>query len=167
MNTDKDYMLLADIIAMHNDGRIFGRKRLQKSIKLLQKTGFPTKYSFKNYFYGPYSDEIQEDISLLEEIGILEETKEIGNDGNSYYIISSKSRDPNSSLSPFSEAVDILQNTETVTLELAATYDSFRDMGYNHENSLEKLRMKKKSIITMEKELDSLKLLDELDIDCS
>lgn len=47
---------LAGAIAAHKDRKVVGRTRLQKEIKLLQRLGFPTEYSYTLFFYGPYSE---------------------------------------------------------------------------------------------------------------
>ena len=49
-----------------------GKKELQKTVYLLQKKGLDLGYSYRFYFYGPYSDSLDEDIKRLSILGELE-----------------------------------------------------------------------------------------------
>src|SRR4051794_6273378 len=77
---------LAAVIAAHENRQVVGRTRLQKTIKLLQRLGLPSDYSYTNFFYGPYSEAVQADIRLLEHLGLVHEESHVGRDGNPYYI---------------------------------------------------------------------------------
>jgi uncharacterized protein YwgA len=53
---------------------IEGRTRLQKIVFLLKtKYGLPFDFDFKPYYYGPYSEELSDVISLLRALGFAEE----------------------------------------------------------------------------------------------
>jgi uncharacterized protein YwgA len=53
---------------------IEGRTRLQKMAFLLKnKYGFPLNFDFKPYYYGPYSEELSDLVSLLRALGLAEE----------------------------------------------------------------------------------------------
>ncbi|OQX06971.1 MAG: hypothetical protein BWK80_50120 [Desulfobacteraceae bacterium IS3] len=74
-------------------GESFSKTKLVKLLYLLDvvksRKGVP-KFSgitFKSYYYGPYSDEIEESISLLSSLGYVTIKKDIGFSGNSYYQI--------------------------------------------------------------------------------
>ena len=65
--------LMTTIKTIHEvKGRYPGKKELQKIIYLLQKRGVPQEYSYRFYFYGPYSDKLDEDIQCLAIRGDLE-----------------------------------------------------------------------------------------------
>ena len=81
------YYFLAGVIAAHPGSQVLGRTRLQKTVNLLQKRGFPTDYSYTDYFYGPYSQGLYNDIQLLERNGLISEQEEQSEDGSTFYII--------------------------------------------------------------------------------
>jgi len=57
-----------------NNGPIYGRKRLQKLVFILkEKYHIPFEYNFVLHYFGPYSSELQEDISFLVDIGFIKE----------------------------------------------------------------------------------------------
>ena len=76
----ESFRWLAGVIAAHPDQQVVGRTRLQKEIKLLQRLGLPTDYSYSTHFYGPYSEELQAEIGLLESIGIVTEEEHTSRD---------------------------------------------------------------------------------------
>ncbi|HQP99835.1 MAG TPA: hypothetical protein PLY86_15370 [bacterium] len=168
MNQEQ-FRYLAAVIAAHPEKKIVGRTRLQKTIKLLQRLGLPTDYSFMNYFYGPYSEGIQFDIGLLEEFGLIREHEVTSDGGNPLYIIEVEDIIQQNELDKkIQEAIDILaKERNTDILEIAATYDAFREMGSDHDDALERLRRKKAKKCTPQnlKKADSLlkqlNLLDE------
>ncbi len=55
---------------------VVGRKRLQKMIYILKKSGidFSERYSF--HFYGPYSEELSTRVEELSNLGFIQENKE-------------------------------------------------------------------------------------------
>ncbi|NLC51352.1 MAG: hypothetical protein GX764_03480, partial [Firmicutes bacterium] len=54
--------------------QIIGRKRLQKTVYLLQQIGFPYAGKFTYHHYGPYSSELQAEIDRLVDYRLLSET---------------------------------------------------------------------------------------------
>jgi uncharacterized protein YwgA len=65
-------LLLSIIESIHSaKGHYPGKKELQKSVYLLQKKGLDLGYSYRFYFYGPYSDALDEDIQRLAIQGLL------------------------------------------------------------------------------------------------
>jgi uncharacterized protein YwgA len=69
----KDYWL-AKLISSVTE--VDSRKRLQKSIYLLQKSGSPLHFSYILHYYGPYSFELAGLIDQLHAVKIIEETQE-------------------------------------------------------------------------------------------
>ena len=163
MNQEK-FRYLAAIVAAHPEKRIYGRTRLQKTIKLLQRLGLPTDYDFMNYFYGPYSEGIQFDIGLLKEFGLIRESihEKKGSSekqGNSYYIIEATDKCQQMEIDKkFQDAINTLAKKNTDVLELAATYVAFREMDSDHKDALERLKRKKGGKCTPQnlKKADSL-----------
>jgi uncharacterized protein YwgA len=158
----ENYRWLAALLAAHPEGKIVGRTRLQKEVKLLQRLGFPTDYSYTIHFYGPYSESLQGDIGLLEAFDLVEETIDETKDGNPYYTLRIKKRDGLPSVDEFEDKVACLADSPTVVLELAATYDAFREEGSDHDESIERLRRKKGSKCDGGNQEKALALLNSL-----
>ncbi len=162
MNPEK-FRILAQVVAAHPGSQVVGRTRLQKTIKLLQRLGLPTDYDYTNYFYGPYSEAVQSDIRLLEQIHLTEETSRINQDGSVYYII--KAKEAAVLPEPFQRYVNQMARTDPVVLELAATYDAFRELGADHKKALEQLRQKKGTKCENGNEEKAVELLRNLNLD--
>lgn len=164
------FMWLAAVVAIHPNSRVEGRTRLQKTIKLLQSVGLPTGYNYMIHFYGPYSEELQSDIGLLESMDILGEEAHV-NGSTTKYIIKASDEvfqiEPNlrEKVESFRKYIDILNGEkETVVLELAATYDSFREVGGDHDDALKRLRLKKPEKCTPANEKRAIELLNKMGI---
>lgn len=64
---------------------IKGRTRFQKIVFLLEEQGIDFGYEFKPYLYGPYSTELKSNLTMLADLGLLNEDKEeIESDGIVY-----------------------------------------------------------------------------------
>jgi hypothetical protein len=65
--------LLAAFLKNYMDrfGTIPGRKAYQKLLYFAQLLGWPSDYSYRLHFYGPYSDEADRALELLEEGGAV------------------------------------------------------------------------------------------------
>lgn len=160
------YRWLAAIIAAHPDHRVVGRTRLQKTVKLLQSLGAPVDYDYMIHFYGPYSEGVQADIGLLENLGMVTETVKLSQEGTPYAILTAAAdARPLASapeLKPFLPAINTMSDTDAVVLELAATYDAFRKTGDDHKTALERLRRKKGTKCDSGREVKALALLKKL-----
>lgn len=161
----RNHKWVAALIAAHPDQKIFGRTCLQKEVKLLQRLGFPTDYSYSIHFYGPYSESLQSDIGLMEAFGLIAESSEQGRDGNEYYVLEAVESDELPDVTEFESFIDQLSNAKTVVLELAATYDAFRERGDDHEEALERLRRKKGAKCDGGNEEAALDLLNDLGLE--
>lgn len=140
----ENYLWLAGLIAAHPDRKVFGRTRLQKEVKLLQSLGFPTDYSYLIHFYGPYSEGLLSDIGLLESIGLVDESDAVSvADQNQYYIIRASPDAELSEIESFRDEIDKLAAASTVVLELAATYNAYRDAGADHDDAIRRVMRKK------------------------
>ena len=87
---------------------------------------------------------------MLEAIGLIEETSDGSVDGNPYYILNASSKTELPEIEQFRDEIDRLADAPAVELELAATYDAFRETGSDHDDALERVRRKKGSNVTME-----------------
>jgi uncharacterized protein YwgA len=158
-----NFWWLAAVIAAHRDRRLMGRTRLQKTVKLLQRLGLPTDYRYTLFFYGPYSEGVFSDIRLLEGLGLIDEVLHPGPDGSSpsFELIAR----PDAALDEMERwrpAIELMEQADLVVLELAATYDAFREMGSDHTEAVARLRHKKASKWTEERHARALELLRTL-----
>lgn len=156
------YQWLAGIISAHAGRRVVGRTRLQKTVKLLQRLGCPTDYGFTIFFYGPYSEDIVAEVRLLEHFGMVKETPNTAKDGTQYYVLEADTSAILPEIEQFRRPLDLMQAADPVVLELAATYDAFREMGDDHPTALERLRLKKGGKCKGGNEESSLRLLTQL-----
>lgn len=156
---------LAAAIAAHKDRRIFGRTRLQKEIKLLQRLKFPTEYSYTLHFYGPYSEGLHAEIGLLESLGLVEEESASSHEGVPYFVLHARPEAAMPEISRFQPYINTMESADTVVLELAATYDMFRGMGSDHAEALKRLRRKKGAKCEGGNEAAALKLLKKLGLE--
>ena|SRR3972149_11001165 len=165
----ESYLWLAGLIAAHPHQKVVGRTRLQKEVKLLQRLGFPTDYSYTIHFYGPYSESLQADVGLLDAFGFLEETAQSSIEGNPYYILQATSQAESLAELPiikeFEQPIALLDGAPPAVLELAATYDAFREAGSDHREALQRLRRKKGSKCADGNEEKALELLRALGLE--
>lgn len=159
----ENYLWLAALIAAHPEGKVVGRTRLQKEVKLLQSLSFPTDYGYTIHFYGPYSESLYADIGLLETMGYVKEEC-LSHGGNPYYVIESCGEGPINDVSAFQHEIATMAAADAVVLELAATYDAFRDLGADHAEALIRLRRKKGAKCNEGREEKALKLLNDLSL---
>ena len=69
----KDVDLLLALFQLCNN-EITGRKRFQKMVCILKnRNNIPFSFSFKPYFYGPYSEELANLIEIMKGAGLIEE----------------------------------------------------------------------------------------------
>lgn len=164
-HTVEGYRLLAGVIAAHPSKRLVGRTRLQKTVKLLQRVGFPTNYVFKTHYYGPYSQDVQADVTLLENLGLVTEKVRMGHDGREYYEFeaSEGTHLAEPLREKFGAYIEMLSEvTDATVLELAATYDAFREQGFEHLEALKRLRHMKQEKCTKDRLEAAMFLLKRL-----
>lgn len=156
------YQWLAGVIYAHPEHQVVGRTRLQKTIRLLQRLGLPTDYSYQLYFYGPYSDAVLSAVQLLEQLGLIEEQQQINLSGDPYYILKAHSKAELDGIKKFQKHINKMVAADAVVLELAATYDAFRDLGSDHKEALVRLKNKKGTKCGGGNQQRALELLKEL-----
>ncbi len=159
----EDYRLLAAVIAAHPNREVVGRTRLQKTMKLLQSLGLGTKFSYSIHFYGPYSEDLQAGLTLLEALGLAKEEQRQKQDGDGVYYVekAGKAADPKLA-EKFQKPIDLMAGTDQIVLELAATYQTFREEHNGHEEALDRLRHKKGNKCDHGNEKKALELLTKL-----
>jgi uncharacterized protein YwgA len=157
------YRLLAAVIATHPNRSVVGRTRLQKSIKLLQRLGLATRYGYLIHFYGPYSEDLQSDVTLLETMGMVTEAPVPTRSGDGmYYVIKATTGADPALVEGFAKQIQIMADADLTVLELAATYDAFREAGSAHDEAMLRLRRKKGAKLDNGNDIAALKLLREL-----
>jgi len=161
MRSEK-YEIVPAVIAAHPKHQVVGRTRLQKTIWLLQRTGLPTDYHFTNYHYGPYSEGLQADVGLFELMGILSEQAHESQEGSTYYVVKANEKAQAGLVSNITSEITLIAKADPIVLELAATYDYYRQKGFAHEMALAQLRAKKPEKCTQPRERKALNLLKAL-----
>lgn len=162
MKTRESFLWLGGVIAAHTDRKVIGRTRLQKTIKLLQRLKLPTDYLYTLFFYGPYSEGVFSDIRLLERFGLVKETEHKNSEGVPYFVIQATAGADLPEIEPFKPPLRLLERADPLVLELAATYDTFREMGSGHAEALDRLRLKKGRKCNEGREEMALELLRQL-----
>jgi uncharacterized protein YwgA len=158
-----NFWWLAAVIAEHDGRRVVGRTRLQKTVKLLQRLGLPTDYRYSLFFYGPYSEGFFGDSRLLQQMGLITEQEfPAGDGGTPYFEMVARPEAALTEMAPWRAAIAAMQQADLVVLELAATYDSFRETGSGHDEAVARLKHKKASRWTEERHARALELLRQL-----
>lgn len=58
--------------SLRSDGQRLGKTKLQKLVYFCKASGVPMPYTFDMYYYGPFSQELAEEIDRLEILGLVE-----------------------------------------------------------------------------------------------
>src|SRR5262245_50810062 len=132
-------------------------------MKLLQRLGLPTDYRFSIFFYGPYSEGVFGDARLLQQMGLITEQEHAGAEGATpHFEMTARPEAVMEEMARWQAAIDAMQRADLVVLELAATYDAFREMGANHEEAVVRLKHKKAARWSEERHARALELLRRL-----
>jgi hypothetical protein len=153
---------LAAVIAAQPNRELVSRIRLQKAVKLLQGIGLPTAYGFTLHFRGPYSEDLDGDIEVLKHLGLISERLDIHDENVSCYVYTARDEAALPEMERFRDAIALLGAAPPVALDLAATYDAYRDAGLRHEQALAKVRVKKRAKWMPEAEVAALELIQKL-----
>jgi uncharacterized protein YwgA len=78
MKSTSDTFLL--LVLMHFGKKVQGRTRFQKTVCVLKYVyKIPFQFKFKSYYYGPYSDDLADALSLLQGLNLItEEVEDLG-----------------------------------------------------------------------------------------
>ncbi|HLX60713.1 MAG TPA: hypothetical protein VKX17_05470 [Planctomycetota bacterium] len=137
------FFWLSAVIAAHPNRTVVGRTRLQKTIKLLQRLGMPTDYDYSIHFYGPYSEGLQAEIGIVEQFGLVKEELKTNSEGSPYYVLTASEKAVLPEIKRFQSSINTMADSNPVVLELAATYDAFREQGSEHAEAMKRVRLKK------------------------
>lgn len=75
---NKTDILLLLLLLHYSKKPIKGRTRLQKIVCVLkEKFHVPFDFKFRPYYYGPYSNDLSDSLSLLEGTNLVNETSEV------------------------------------------------------------------------------------------
>lgn len=133
--------------------RIKGRKKLQKTVHLLQFRGVPFDLDYTYHYYGPYSADLQVEVDTLVRQGLLEETME----GEMYvYKITEKGKEflkayrrfINSDFDIPDDLLKELLSKNVQVLEIASTYAYLLELGYSPEEAEKEAKELKKHLAT-------------------
>lgn len=115
---------------------IYGRKKVQKMVHLLEISGTDLPFKYEYHFYGPYSAEVQEEIGFLVQEGFLNEVKR---DGAYEYIITDRGRifkttlenDGGYNIDINEQLLNSMATESSQFLEMVSTYAFLVDSGYD------------------------------------
>lgn len=132
-------------------GELRSRKRVQKTIHLLQAAGCPFDAEFRLHYYGPYSAEVAEGLDGMTALGILNETSHPLDRGMQYdytfnneymgsleqFENTSEGRKQKAIMEKYAEHLKYLNSINNVKmLELAATLVLYRQAGRKWEEAI-------------------------------
>lgn len=123
--------------------KIYGRKKVQKIIHLLEVSGVNLPFKYAYHHYGPFSVELQEELNFLVNQGLLSETKE---DAAYVYEITEKGKQFKQKLETEErykvmfneELLETLTKENSQFLELVSTYAYLIDIGYEENFAKQK-----------------------------
>jgi uncharacterized protein YwgA len=140
---------LAKLILMA--GGLESRKRVQKTVHLLQAAGCPLRVDFRLHYYGPYSGQLAELLDRMTDNGILAETTQATEVGTQYnYQFSRAMRESleayeqtpdghaaKEEMERYDKLLETLCRTRPRALELASTMVAFHEMGSAWDDALD------------------------------
>jgi hypothetical protein len=138
----ENYQMLAGVISAHPNRQVEGRIRLHRTVRLLQRIGLPTDYTFSVHFDGPYSQELHSDLKMIVQTGLGTEECKLSRKGEEFFIIKAIARVSLGLIEKFQPPIDLIAAADFQTLEFASTYDQYREMGSSHQDALNRVRSK-------------------------
>ncbi len=120
--------------------QVYGRKKIQKMIHLLEASGAALPFKYEYHFYGPYSAELQETINFLVSLEFLTENKdddayvyEITERGKAFKQTLESHDQAEVNLNP--ELLSALSGEKSQFLEMVSTYAFLMDSNYTPEEA--------------------------------
>ncbi|AGA59445.1 hypothetical protein Theco_3398 [Thermobacillus composti KWC4] len=114
--------------------KVYGRKKIQKMVHLLEAAGTRMPFKYEYHYYGPYSAELQAELNDLAQQGFLRETT---HDETYVYEITDKGRKFKEKLDQFGitvaidkELVQSMVQQSSQFLEMVSTYAFLINAGY-------------------------------------
>jgi len=140
---------LAKLILMA--GGLDSRKRVQKTVHLLQAAGCPLEVEFRLHYYGPYSRQLAELLDRMSANEIIFERPESTQLGVQFnyrlneqmrtslesYELTADGQAAKDRIERYGELLKTLCDTRARVLELASTIVAFRETGAAWENALD------------------------------
>ncbi len=132
------FFTLAGVVMICPEQEMIGMERFQATMQLLQQVGFPTEFTYRYFFNGPWSDGLSLEIKTGVEYGLLNEYKE---DNQKSWAPTASARRIISldDVISYRKTIHILNAIPLVKLLLASKYDRYRVLGHTHQESLRKL----------------------------
>jgi hypothetical protein len=124
---------LAGAIAAHKNRTVVGRIRLEEEIKLLQRLGFPTEYSYTLFFYGPYSEALHAEVRFLQAFGLVTEEQKSSKQGDAYFVLTASPDAVMAETADFQRPIDLMQEADAVVLN--RTRSDLRHVPHNEIQS--------------------------------
>ncbi|BFH60496.1 YwgA family protein [Paenibacillus azoreducens] len=126
-----------------NVDSVYGRKKVQKMVHLLETSGTELPFKYEYHYYGPYSAEVQEEIGFLVQQGFLDEIK---HDEAYEYVITDRGRnfkttledDGGYSIDLNERLLNSMTKESSQFLEMVSTYAFLIDSGYEAGSAREK-----------------------------
>lgn len=126
--------------------RINGRKKLQKTIHLLQHFGNDFDMNYYYHYYGPYSSDLQAEVQFLVDQGLVKEERlfdgyiyNITDRGEDFLKSFEEKFDVDDS-SLFFDKLDALKEKNASFLEVLSTFVYLLESGYDKELAIEKTK---------------------------
>jgi uncharacterized protein len=136
----EDFVL--GIVTAFPDRKIKGKKRLQKLAFLLKTAGAKCDVHFDIRDYGPFSREIATAAQFLALKGRVDETEEPIGASRTFITVYKAQSNADGTIRPlpekYKQILRRLDNYPTVDLEVAATFQFFRDAGFTPEAARKK-----------------------------
>ena len=139
---------LAKLILMA--GGLKSRKRVQKTVHLLQAAGCALGVDFRLHYYGPYSRELADTLDRMTRADVLVETPQETQVGTQYdykfeeqmresleaYERTPRGEAAKEEMETYEELLETLCDTRPRVLELASTIVAFREAGLGWDEAL-------------------------------
>lgn len=110
-------------------GDISSRIRFQKLVCLtqyLEKNKTPFSFDFKSYYYGPYSEDLRNDVDLLVQVGLINEKINIINNDTSVFSYSyTLSENGTEYLNSFLNKISKIKEKLFLIDKVVSNYNSF------------------------------------------
>jgi hypothetical protein len=123
-------------------GKVHGRKKVQKMVHLLKLAGARMPFKYEYHHYGPYSAELQMELSSLDREGYLHESIV---DETYVYEMTDKGREFKEQLDRLGftvsidkELIETMARQSSQFLEMVSTYAYLVDAGYKPDEARDK-----------------------------
>lgn len=131
-------------------GTLKSRKRIQKTIHLLQVAGCPIEAHYRLHYYGPYSADVAELLDEMTANGLLEEEAEAVGPRKEYsyrlpenvqrsleqFESTDRGREAQQTIAGFASLFADLSSKPAKTLEYASTIAYFREVGRDWDDAV-------------------------------